>query len=148
MLIGTELRGNFKLGTWCTLKCNYRQQSVALRKNLKLAAKFYGPYKILKKIGAVAYELELLQAKIRPVFHVSLLKKRIGIDQVLSCILPNYNADDHCPLEPFAVFKRRAIMRNGEPISQWLIQWNYLDENSASWDDVSFICSQFPSFNT
>ncbi|KAF5196221.1 hypothetical protein FRX31_014193 [Thalictrum thalictroides] len=51
---------NFLVGDWVYLKLQpYRQTSVALRKNLKLSAKFYGPFKIIAKVGAVAYKLEL-----------------------------------------------------------------------------------------
>ncbi|XP_070008557.1 uncharacterized protein [Nicotiana sylvestris] len=46
----------------------------------KLSPRFIGPYRILRRIGHVAYELELLQelAAVHPVFHVSLLKKFLG----------------------------------------------------------------------
>lgn len=37
----------------------YGQASVAIRKNLKLSAKYYGRYRILEKIGTMTYRLEL-----------------------------------------------------------------------------------------
>lgn len=57
----------------------YRQTSVALRKNLKLASKFYIPYRVVKKISPVAYELQLpSESQIHLVFYVSQLKKKLG----------------------------------------------------------------------
>lgn len=53
-----------------------RQGLVVVRKNLKLTAKYYGPFKIVRKVGIAAYELKLPEgSSIHPVFHVSLLKK-------------------------------------------------------------------------
>ncbi|WMV41964.1 hypothetical protein MTR67_035349 [Solanum verrucosum] len=45
----------------------------------KLSPQYIGPYRISKRIGNVAYELELSQelAAVHPVFHISMLKKRM-----------------------------------------------------------------------
>lgn len=59
----------------------YRQRSLARKPIEKLAARFYGPCRVIKKIGKVAYQLQLpAEAQIHPVFHVSQLKRSFGSD--------------------------------------------------------------------
>ena len=141
---------SFEVGELVFLKLQpCRQQTIAIRKNLKLAAKFYGPFEVEKKIGEVAYKLKLPPtAKIHPVFHVSLLKKRIGPPQQTSTTLPEFDLQDQCPLVPEMVLKRRAILRKSIPVVQYLIKWQQLEYDEASWEDKDFIEQQFPEFET
>lgn len=50
----------------------YRMSAFRLRRALKLTSKYYGPYRIIEKIGKLAYKLLLPEGiNIHPVFHVS-----------------------------------------------------------------------------
>lgn len=49
----------------------YQQMIVSMLRNLKIASRFYRPFKVVRKVGQVAYELDLPpKAKIYPIFHV------------------------------------------------------------------------------
>lgn len=62
----------------------YRQKSLAKKRCEKLSPKFYGPYRMLERIGQVAYRLELpREATIHNVFHASQLNKKVGERQVV-----------------------------------------------------------------
>ena len=52
-------------------------QSVTVGREKKLQTRFVGPFKILQRVGKVAYrfELPLSLSKIHDVLHVSMLKK-------------------------------------------------------------------------
>lgn len=45
---------------------------MAVRANLKLSYKYYGPYQVINKVGAMAYKLELPPGSmIHLIFHIS-----------------------------------------------------------------------------
>ena len=79
----------FDVGNMVYLKMRpFRHRSLAKRANEKLAARFYGPYRVEARVGAVAYRLKLPEeAKIHPTFHVSPLKKAVG-DQTMITSIP------------------------------------------------------------
>ena len=58
---------------------HYKQTDIEGKGLEKLKPRFYGPYKVIQKVGEVTYELELpIGSKIHNVFHVSCLNKVIG----------------------------------------------------------------------
>jgi hypothetical protein len=68
----------FKVGDHVFLKVKANKSSLKLGNCAKLAARFFGPFEILERIGLVAYMLALpTSMTVHNVFHVSLLKKYI-----------------------------------------------------------------------
>ncbi|WMV42349.1 hypothetical protein MTR67_035734 [Solanum verrucosum] len=70
----------FEVDDWVYLKVSPMKGVMRFGKKGKLSPRYIGPYRISKRIGNVAYELELpLQlTAVHPVFHISMLKKCIG----------------------------------------------------------------------
>jgi hypothetical protein len=66
----------FQVGAEVFVKLQpYIQSSLAPRANHKLAYKFFGPFRVLYRIGSIAYKLEFPpSSSIHPMFHVSQLK--------------------------------------------------------------------------
>ena len=79
------------------------------KKDNKLSPKYYGPYKVLQKIGIMAYKLELpASSQVHTVFHVSCLKKVIGENIPVQTIFPKLNEEGKIILEPEAVMETRT----------------------------------------
>lgn len=138
----------FNIGDLVYLKLQpYRQNTVELRRKLKLASKFFGPFPVIERIGAVAYRLQLpAGSRVHPVFHVSKLKKKLGEGQQAMPALPEMDEEDQVLIKPEAVLQHRIILRNGQPIPQILVRWFNLEPTDATWEDEDFISAQFPAF--
>ncbi|GJZ68923.1 retrotransposable element Tf2 [Tanacetum coccineum] len=86
----------------------YRQSTLRQHKHHKLAPKYYGPFKIIARIGEVAYKLDLpITFQIHLVFHVSQLKQFKGSVSQVSVTLPQCDSMGVIALEPVVVLDRR-----------------------------------------
>lgn len=137
----------FQVGEMVLLKLQpYSQSSLVNRPCPKLAMKFFGPYKIVEKIGPAAYKLDLpADCLIHPVFHVSQLKEFTPDHTPVFSSLPAIPTLDCAQLEPEKILDRRLTKKGNTAITQVLIKWHKLPEDMATWEDYYVLKTMFPS---
>ncbi|KAJ3702949.1 hypothetical protein LUZ61_006654 [Rhynchospora tenuis] len=134
---------SFTVGQWVLLRLNHRLAvGIRTKSNAKLAPRFYGPYKIVEKVGEVAYRLELpANVRIHDVFHVSLLKPFTGTPPSQLLPLPPLH-HGQIIREPSAV----TSTRRRDNKLEILVEWKNLNKSDASWEDFNWFKDQYPSF--
>lgn len=134
----------FSAGDWVYLKKQpYRQSSLSKQFNQKLSPKFFGPYQIIHQISPVAYKLSLpTDCKIYPVFHVSLLKKKIGPEAVVQSAPPAYIDLSDQPVLSQAILETR-VQPTGK---QLLVHWKNHSPAEATWEDLADFKLRYTDF--
>lgn len=124
----------------------YVQNTMANRPFPKLAHKFYGPYTVLRRVGQVAYELQLPDGcQVHPVFHVSQLKP------YAADYTPEFVAEEPEPpnfdimVQPSAILERRLVHKGGAAAVQLKIAWTGLSASEATWEDYDVMRQRISS---
>lgn len=138
----------FQVGDWVFLKLRpHRQHSLCLRIHQKLSPRYFGPFRIIQKVGMCAYKLLLpTGSRIHPTFHVSCLKKAIGqflFEPQLPAVMEQ--AFD-VNFEPHTIMDTRQTRLHGKLVSQVLVQWKNRPPENATWELTEDFQSQFPAF--
>ena len=122
----------------------YRQKSVSKRFCQKLAAKFYGPFKVIERVGAVAYRLELpASCKIHPVFHISQLKPVLGKDHEVIPLPESLTDAEELVLFPEELLDSRY---DADGFLEVLVSWRELPHFEKTWMKLSELEQNFPTF--
>ncbi|CAA7036029.1 unnamed protein product [Microthlaspi erraticum] len=120
----------------------YRQQSVAKRLYQKMAARYYGPFEVVEKIGEVAYRLQLPpDSKIHLVFHVSQLKPALGSSHQVSALPASFATSPTLVIEPEEIVETRY---NTAGRLEGLVKWKGLPTHEQSWVLASELLNEFP----
>ncbi|XP_059075155.1 uncharacterized protein LOC131074670 [Cryptomeria japonica] len=110
-----RIEHTFELGNMVYLRLQpYRQSTLKKSGVEKLNPRFYRPFRVNKRIGEVAYELELpASSRIHNVFHMSRLKKALGHNVVALAELPPLDEEGEIVLVPEAIldFRERSLRR-------------------------------------
>ena len=127
---------SFEVGDFVYLCLHpYRQSSFKKKGAKKFQPRFCGPYKIIRKVGEVAYELELPpESKIHNVFHVSHLKKVVGQQIVTSSELPPIDDEGQLVLIPEHILEVWEWKLRNIIIRDYLVQWKDLLIEEATWE--------------
>ncbi|GKD25560.1 retrotransposon gag domain, retroviral aspartyl protease, partial [Tanacetum coccineum] len=139
-------RGNVPGRGLCLLE-NSTLSSLAKRRYEKLPPRFFGPYCVKRAIGPVAYELELPDdAKIHPVFHVSMLKPVHGSFSPDSVAPLPITKDWEIDVQPTSIVDHRWVLEAGQPVLELLVSWNQRPLGEATWETYDLLAEQFPNF--
>lgn len=124
----------------------YWQNSVSKQTSQKLSPKYFGPYKIIEKVGSAAYRLQLPpDTLIHGTSHVSQLIKAVGSHQVQANI-PLHMNDLVEAFEPYAVLERQMVKRGNQAAVQLLIHWKEANPSRPTWEWTNKLQLHLPQF--
>jgi len=124
----------------------YIQSSVATRVNHKLSFRFFGPFRILQRVGKVAYKLDLPKdSKIHNVVHVSQLKKFVPPHTQVTFDLSAIPDDCTDPPSPIAVLDSRVVQHGSSTLTKLLVQWSDQPASLATWEELHDLHRCYPA---
>ncbi|WMV07670.1 hypothetical protein MTR67_001055 [Solanum verrucosum] len=113
----------------------------------KLSPRYIGPYRIVKRVGNVAYELELQQelAVVHPVFHISMLKKCIG-NPTLNLPTEKIRITDNLSYEEIAVkiLDRQVCRLRTKDVASVKVLWRNQFVEEATWEAEEDMKKRYP----
>ena len=115
------------------------------RPSYKFQPRFFGPFKIRKRIGPVAYRLDLPPScQFHPTVHVSRLKRYVesSSSQRPTPVVPEpYLVDGNEYYQVEAVLDHRIRGRGRNKHVQYLVKWKGYPESDNSWEPADNLTS-------
>ncbi|GJQ97534.1 hypothetical protein Tco_0008673 [Tanacetum coccineum] len=135
------------VGDRVMLKVSPRKGVIRFRKRGKLNPWYIGPFKILERIGPVAYKLELLEelSNVYSTFHISYLKKCLS-DKSLVIPMKELRLDDKLNFveEPVEIMDREVKQLKQSRIPIIKVRWNSKRGPEFTWEREDQIRAKYP----
>ncbi|GKD53843.1 hypothetical protein Tco_1287230 [Tanacetum coccineum] len=141
----------FQVGDKVMLKVSPWKGVVRFCKRGKLNPRYVGPFKVMEKVGSIAYKLELPEelSRVHNTFHVSNLKKCYA-DEPLAILLDGLHFDDKFQFikEPIEIMDRevKRLKRSHIPIIK--VRWNSRRGPEFTWEREDEFRKKYPHLFT
>ncbi|XP_071909779.1 uncharacterized protein [Coffea arabica] len=137
----------FDVGDKVFLRVKPMKGGVVSKKGKKLKPRYIGPFEILKRVGKVAYQLDLppSMSRIHKVFHVSMLKK-YHPDPIHVIQLDEVEVDESLTYEerPVKILDREIKELRNKNIALVKVLWRNYDVEEATWEVEKDMKGQYP----
>ncbi|GJQ89245.1 putative reverse transcriptase domain-containing protein [Tanacetum coccineum] len=142
---------DFQVGDKVMLKVSPWKGVVRFGKRGKLNPRYVGPFKVLEKVGSVAYKLELPQelSRVHNTFHVSNLKKCYA-DEPLAVPLDELHFDDKLQFfdEPIESMDHEVRRLRRSRILIIKVRWNFRRGPEFTWEREDQFRKKYPHLFT
>ncbi|GJZ42680.1 putative reverse transcriptase domain-containing protein [Tanacetum coccineum] len=142
---------DFQVGDNVMLKVSPWKGVVRFGKRGKLNPRYVGPFKVIEKVGDVAYKLELPEelSRVHNTFHVSNLKKCYA-DEPLAVPLDGLHFDDklHFVEEPVEIMDREVKRLKQSRIPLVKVRWNSKRGPEFTWEREDQFRKKYPHLFT
>ncbi|GJX82122.1 putative reverse transcriptase domain-containing protein [Tanacetum coccineum] len=137
----------FEVGDKVMLKVSPWKGVIRFRKRGKLNPRYIGPFRIITKVGTLAYRLELPEqlSRVHSTFHVSNLKKCF-VDEPLAIPLDEIQIDDklHFIEEPVEIMDREVKRLKQSRIPIVKVRWNSRRGPEFTWEREDQMKKKYP----
>ncbi|KAJ9545025.1 hypothetical protein OSB04_024732 [Centaurea solstitialis] len=137
----------FSVGDKVLLKVSPWKGVIRFRKRGKLGPRFIGPFKVVARVGKVAYRLELPPelSLIHDTFHVSQLRKCLA-DESAHIPIDDIQVDERLNYveRPIAILERKTKSLRNKEIGLVKVQWEHRKGSEWTWEPEAEMRSNYP----
>ncbi|GJY69196.1 putative reverse transcriptase domain-containing protein [Tanacetum coccineum] len=137
----------FEVGDKVMLKVSPWKGVIRFGKRGKLNPRYIGPFRIISKVGTLAYQLELPEqlSRVHSTFYVSNLKKCF-VDEPLAIPLDDIQIDDklHFIEEPVEIMDREVKRLKQSRIPIVKVRWNSRRGPEFTWEREDQMKKKYP----